>query len=258
MRGIERFAARSANVRCSFQLFRQNSQARAEGYIRLEWHLADQRTYLMGKSRPFLVPVCIDDTCVDADLPDSFSIVQWPRLPAGATSSAFVEAWRACLAQVYYGLFLSATGRSEEAAKQARLACELDPLSPITFGHASSTLCAIGHFDAAERMARHALDLQPDFVLGLVNCGLARCGLGRGPEAIEPLERAAVLSRAPVCLGWLGFGYAHGGRVEDARQLLRELDERGCRGEYIPAFASLTINVGLGDVAAIAKRLQKP
>src|SRR5450432_230079 len=91
MRGIERFAARSANMRCSFQLFRQNSQARAEGYIRLEWHLADQRTYLMGKSRPFLVPVCIDDTCVDGDLPDSFSIVQWSRLPAGATSPAFVE-----------------------------------------------------------------------------------------------------------------------------------------------------------------------
>jgi adenylate cyclase len=517
----------------------QNTQARTEGYFRLEWHLADQRTQLMGKSRPFLVPVCIDDTCVDADLPDSFSIIQWSRLPAGATSAAFVErvarllspepptlsahapslahsiapaphpiheksvavlpfanlsadkeneyfsdglaeeilnslcqveglrvasrnssfsfkgrntelseianklhvaivlegsvrragnrlritvqlvdarngsslwserydreladifetqddiaravterlkvtldrnptrstnspeayelylkgrhfwhqrsqpmlhaaiqqfeqaikidpqyalayagladcyvilrafgwlsgqasrlpahaaatkamalapsvwevnfaqalyivhlesAWRAAepyfqkaidinpqssLAQVYYGLFLSATGRSEEAAKQARLACELDPLSPITFGHASSTLCAIGHFDAAERAARHALELQPDFVLGLVNCGLARCGLGRDTEAIEPLERSAVLSRAPVCLGWLGFGYAHGGRVEDARRLLRELDDRGSRGEYIPAFASLTINVGLGDVAAIRETFAK-
>jgi hypothetical protein len=55
----------------------KNTQARAEGYFRLEWHLADQRTHLMGKGRPFLVPVCLDDTCVDADLPDSFSIVQW-------------------------------------------------------------------------------------------------------------------------------------------------------------------------------------
>jgi hypothetical protein len=33
---------------------------------RLEWRLAEQRTHLMGKSRTFLVPVCIDETR-DAD-----------------------------------------------------------------------------------------------------------------------------------------------------------------------------------------------
>src|SRR3954464_11573067 len=36
-----------------------NTQARHEGYFRLEWRLADQRTHLMGKSRAFIVPVCI-------------------------------------------------------------------------------------------------------------------------------------------------------------------------------------------------------
>ena len=36
----------------------QNTQARAEGYFRLEWRLADQRMYLMGRSRAFLVPIC--------------------------------------------------------------------------------------------------------------------------------------------------------------------------------------------------------
>jgi hypothetical protein len=86
---------------------------------------------------------------------------------------------------------------------------------------------------------------------------LALCGLGRNAEAIEPLARAAVLSRAPVCLGHLGFGYARGGRVEDARRVLLELDERGRRGEYIPAFASLTIHVGLADVAAIRETFAK-
>src|SRR6202047_5326050 len=32
-----------------------NTQARPEGYFRLEWRLADQRTHLMGRSRAFLV-----------------------------------------------------------------------------------------------------------------------------------------------------------------------------------------------------------
>jgi hypothetical protein len=55
-----------------------NTQARTEGYFRLEWRLADHRTHLMGKSRAFLVPVCVDDTSdADADIPDSFATVQW-------------------------------------------------------------------------------------------------------------------------------------------------------------------------------------
>src|SRR5665213_179415 len=69
-----------------------NTQARTEGYFRLEWRLADQRTHLMAKSRAFLVPVCIDDTRdVEAEAPDSFSAVQWTLLPDGNAPLAFVE-----------------------------------------------------------------------------------------------------------------------------------------------------------------------
>jgi Tol biopolymer transport system component/DNA-binding winged helix-turn-helix (wHTH) protein len=70
----------------------RNTQARTEGYFRLEWHLADQRTHLMARSRPFLLPVCIDDTPeLHAEVPESFAAVQWARLPAGQSSPAFVE-----------------------------------------------------------------------------------------------------------------------------------------------------------------------
>ena len=70
----------------------QRTQARTEGYFRLEWHLADQRTHLMAKSRTFLLPVCIDDTPeLHAEVPESFAAVQWARLPAGQSSPAFVE-----------------------------------------------------------------------------------------------------------------------------------------------------------------------
>jgi TolB-like protein len=70
----------------------QNTQARPEGYFRLEWRLADQRTHLMGRSRAFLVPVCLDATQEsDADVPDSFSASQWIRLPAGEASPEFLK-----------------------------------------------------------------------------------------------------------------------------------------------------------------------
>jgi TolB-like protein/tetratricopeptide (TPR) repeat protein len=70
----------------------KSTQARPEGYFRLEWRLADQRTHLMGRRRTFLVPVCIDETReVDADVPDSFSASQWMRLPVGRATPEFVE-----------------------------------------------------------------------------------------------------------------------------------------------------------------------
>src|SRR5277367_7201524 len=39
-----------------------NTQGRAEGYFRLEWKLAIDRSHLMAHDRPFLIPVVIDDT----------------------------------------------------------------------------------------------------------------------------------------------------------------------------------------------------
>jgi Tol biopolymer transport system component len=70
----------------------RNTQARTEGYFRLEWHLADQRTQLMARSHPFLVPVCIDDTPErHAEVPESFAQVHWTRLPGGETPQPFVE-----------------------------------------------------------------------------------------------------------------------------------------------------------------------
>jgi tetratricopeptide (TPR) repeat protein len=69
-----------------------NSHARAEGYFRLEWKLAVDRSHLMASDRAFLVPVVIDGTPDSDDrVPDRFREVQWMRLPDGETPSAFVE-----------------------------------------------------------------------------------------------------------------------------------------------------------------------
>ncbi len=68
-----------------------NSHARAEGYFRLEWKLAVDRSHLMAAEKAFLLPVVIDDTREpDALVPDKFREVQWTHLPAGEASAAFV------------------------------------------------------------------------------------------------------------------------------------------------------------------------
>ncbi len=69
-----------------------NTQARQEGYFRLEWHLAEQRSLLIAKGRPFIVPVSIDATGErEALVPDAFTAVQWTKLPGGEASAAFVS-----------------------------------------------------------------------------------------------------------------------------------------------------------------------
>lgn len=76
-----------------------HTQARTEGYFRLEWHLAEQRSLLMAKGRPFIVPVAIDGTPDgEALVPDGFTAVQWTRLPGGQTSPEFAAHVRALLA----------------------------------------------------------------------------------------------------------------------------------------------------------------
>src|SRR4029077_13453937 len=69
-----------------------NTASRHEGYFRLEWDLADQRTHMIARSRVFVVPVCLDATTqLAADVPESFQRAQWTRLPGGVTPGAFVE-----------------------------------------------------------------------------------------------------------------------------------------------------------------------
>jgi TolB-like protein/Tfp pilus assembly protein PilF len=69
-----------------------NTAARHEGYFRLEWDLADQRTHMIARNRAFIVPVCVDATPeTSADTPESFQRVQWTRLPSGETPPAFVD-----------------------------------------------------------------------------------------------------------------------------------------------------------------------
>ncbi len=67
------------------------TQERLEGYFRIEWKLAAERTHAMAAARPFLLPVVIDATRdAEAHVPTEFRTVQWTKLPGGETSPAFV------------------------------------------------------------------------------------------------------------------------------------------------------------------------
>jgi TolB-like protein/Tfp pilus assembly protein PilF len=67
-----------------------NTNVRVEGYFRLEWKLAVDRSHLMAAERAFILPVVIDGTGdAGALVPDKFREVQWTRCPAGEIPANF-------------------------------------------------------------------------------------------------------------------------------------------------------------------------
>ncbi len=61
-----------------------NTQAREEGYFRIEWELAAQRALGIASGVAFILPVVIDATREpEALVPDRFRSVQWTRLSGG-------------------------------------------------------------------------------------------------------------------------------------------------------------------------------
>jgi TolB-like protein/tetratricopeptide (TPR) repeat protein len=69
-----------------------HTTSRPEGYFRLEWGIADQRTQMIARNKAFIIPICVDATPESIpDLPESFLRVQWTRLAAGATPPSFCQ-----------------------------------------------------------------------------------------------------------------------------------------------------------------------
>jgi predicted ATPase len=69
-----------------------NTDARAEGYFRLEWKLAVDRSHLMSSDRAFLLPVVIDNlTEPDARVPDRFRELQWTTVLEGKAPQELVD-----------------------------------------------------------------------------------------------------------------------------------------------------------------------
>src|SRR5476651_894301 len=62
------------------------TQERLEGYFRLEWKLAANRSHTMAEEKTFLLPVVIDATRdAEGKVPTEFRAVQWTKLPGGET-----------------------------------------------------------------------------------------------------------------------------------------------------------------------------
>ncbi|MCC7191341.1 MAG: toll/interleukin-1 receptor domain-containing protein [Phycisphaeraceae bacterium] len=70
----------------------KQTEARLEGYFRLEWRLAAERALQIAEGVPFIVPICIDNTdAYAASVPGKFREVQWIKLEGGRPTNDLCE-----------------------------------------------------------------------------------------------------------------------------------------------------------------------
>jgi eukaryotic-like serine/threonine-protein kinase len=140
---------------------------------------------------------------------------------------------RSALPHVWLSELMGAVGRREEALQLARHAQQLEPLSPLVNALAGLTYYIAHSFDEALRAAERAVELEATFPPGYNALGWVRADRREYDAAITAFEKGVTYSaRSPLMVSLLGSTCARAGRVETARHLLLDLQERGTGALY--------------------------
>ena len=137
----------------------RHTHERREGYFRLEWKLAVDRSNLISTTQVFLVPVVVDDTREDdEEVPERIRDVHWTRLPAGEAPPEFVERMHRLLSPDSAPTDSSPPRASAPAAPASGARTEPHSRRGPILAIAAVVVLALGYF-GVERwgLSRHAL-----------------------------------------------------------------------------------------------------
>jgi serine/threonine protein kinase/Tfp pilus assembly protein PilF len=125
--------------------------------------------------------------------------------------------------------FLSKAGRFGEAIELFKRAQERYPGNPLVSVHLGEAYLCAGRPKEAEAEARRIIENTPGLFLGYLHLGMVFLNTGRYEEAVTLLEKAHHDSVAsfPWLAEQLPIALAEAGRVEEAREMLCELEDSG-------------------------------
>jgi adenylate cyclase len=189
-----------------------------------------------------------------------------PNLAETQTALAIVTCWNlrdwsrgeACFKQAiklnpnyvtaheHYAAFLMCTRRTDEAITHARLAQQLDPLSPMIVMHAGLVYWFIHRYDLMLAQANRLFDLESASFGTYWISGLAHWGQGMHEAALAELRKAVTLGGGPIQLADLGCLLGLLDRKAEAQQVLEDLGELGKRTYVQPAYLGF-VHASLGN-----------
>lgn len=152
-------------------------------------------------------------------------------------------------AHQWYGNFLTAMGRFDDANAAFQRASEAEPLSLIAAAAMGWGRAYARAYDEAQLIFMHTLELEPNYELAHLWSGQTYDVSGRSSEALAAITRAVQLSkRSSLTLAALAHVLAGAGRRDSARGLVTEVEARAS-AQYVPSYEIAKVHLALGDTA---------
>jgi serine/threonine protein kinase/Tfp pilus assembly protein PilF len=151
-------------------------------------------------------------------------------------------------AHEWYGIYLSAMGRSDEGIAEAEKARDLDPLSLIVNAVVGLLYYFAGRYEESIANQKKTLELDPNFLLANTWIVLAYVGNGMCDRAVRTMSRVQKsAAEHPFTLGYYGYSYGACGQDEDALRVLDILNELAKTRHVSPMHQAHTL-IGLGRI----------
>lgn len=159
------------------------------------------------------------------------------------------------LAQAFdwYALYLTITGRFDEAGNMRQQALMLDPLSVVINADVGLALYMERKYEPAIAQNLKTLAMDPGLgALAHIPLGGSYLRTGKTQEGLKSFSEmnAKMISIAPtghnITIAAIGYGYAWAGRTEQAYDMLELLMEKG-GDEYVSPFWVAVLYIGLKE-----------
>ena len=147
----------------------------------------------------------------------------------------------------WYSVYLTAMQRFEEASQEIRRAQQLDPTSLVINTDIGFELYYARRYDEALRQLQTVLDMNKEFPLAHLWLGRVYQQKRMYNDALEEFKNTERgVSGWVVAIAAAGNAYALSGDADEARALLKQLDELS-RSKYVTPYGEALIWAGLGD-----------
>lgn len=151
-------------------------------------------------------------------------------------------------AHLWYGLYLAAMGRFDEALAETKQARQLDPVALVTNTHLGWILYLSRRYSQAVEQLTKTLEIEPNFPLARFFLGFAYGQQGRYADAIAEFEKASEFTGGhPGALAGLAHAHALIGNRSEAQAFLIKLKDTAKQRYVSPYFIAL-VHVGFGEI----------
>jgi len=150
-------------------------------------------------------------------------------------------------AHQWYGSYLAAAGRLDEAVVEGKTAHELEPFSLTIYSDYIRDLYYAGRLDEAQKESLKLFEMDPSFPRARYELGLVLEEQGKLEEAINEFKLA--LKQIPdnvAALTALGHAQARAGKRADAEKVIARLQELSKR-QYVSPFQIAVVYAGLDE-----------